>query len=97
MHVRFSDTAEADLDHIYTYIAEQNPRAANRMIDAILISAHQLGHFPFLGRLGRMSDTRELKVPRTPYIIVYTLPDAYHVDIETILHERRCYPPIGEA
>ena len=32
-------------------------------------------------------------MPRIPYFIVYTLPDAYHVDVETIVHTSRNYPP----
>ena len=92
MHVRFSDRAEADLDHIHTHISEQNPAAANRIVDALLSAAYQLESFPFLGRPGREENTRELSVPRTPYFIAYTLPDQYHVDIEAIIHERRKYP-----
>lgn len=93
MHVRFSRTAEADLDAIHDYIAEHNQGAARRIVDALILAADQLGSFPFLGRPGRVDGTRELTVPRTPYIMIYTLPDAYHVDIETIIHTRRQWPP----
>ena len=95
MHVRFSPTAEADLDAIHDYIAEENAIAALRIVDALLLAADQLGAFPFLGRPGRVDGTRELIVPRTPYMMVYTLPDIYHVDIETIVHTRRQWPPVS--
>ena len=93
MHVRLSDKAEADLDHIHRHISEQNPAAADRIVDAILSTAYHLESFPLLGRPGREEDTRELSVPRTPYFIVYTLPDQYYIDIEAIIHERQKYPP----
>lgn len=41
-----------------------------------------------------MPQTRELSVPRTPYIMVYTLPDEFHIDIETIIHMRQQFPPV---
>lgn len=97
MHVRFSPTAESDLDGIHNYIAEHNPAAALRIIDTLILAADQLGAFPFLGRPGRIDGTRELTVPRTPYILIYTLPDAYHVDVETIVHTRRQWPPEPNA
>jgi toxin ParE1/3/4 len=89
--VRFSSYAEADLDDIHTYIAERDPAAAVRLIDNLLKSAFQLGKFPHLGRHGRITGTRELSVPETPYFLVYTLTETT-VDIERILHSRRQYP-----
>jgi toxin ParE1/3/4 len=93
MHLRFSDTAERDLDAIYNHIAKENPAAAQRIVDSLLSAAYQLENFPFLGREGRVPQTRELSVPRTPYYLVYTLPDDYHIDVETIIHERQQFPP----
>ena len=95
MHVRLSDKAEADLEQIHSYIAERNKAAADRIVDTLLATAYQLESFPLLGRPGREPDTRELSVPRTPYFIVYTLPDEYHLDIEAFIHERQQFPPAG--
>ena len=92
MHLRFSDTAEKDLDKIYYDRIEGNPKNAQRMVDNLLTAAYQLENFPLMGREGRVSNTRELSVPRTPFILVYTLPDQYHIDLETIIHERQKYP-----
>lgn len=92
MHLRFSDTAEKDLDKIYKDRVTDNPEAAQRMVDNLLSASYQLESFPFMGREGRVSNTRELSVPRTPFILVYTLPDQYHIDLETIIHERQQYP-----
>jgi toxin ParE1/3/4 len=54
MHLRFSDTAEADLDKIYTEVSKHNPTAPQRVVDALLSAAYQLENFPFLGRVGRI-------------------------------------------
>ncbi len=93
MHVRLTDDARSDLLSIKEYIAKDNPRAAQRVIDAILTSAYQLELFPLLGREGRVEGTRELNLPRIPYFIVYSIPDAYYVDIDRVLHTARRYPP----
>jgi addiction module RelE/StbE family toxin len=94
MHVRFSEAAEADLNAIHDYISQYNQAAALRIIDALLLASFQLEAFPFLGRPGKIRDTRELTVPRTPYFIVYTLPDDYTIDVERILHARLQYPAL---
>ncbi len=93
MHIRFSPDARADLNHIRNHIALQSERSAERVIHAILHAVSYLEKFPFLGRGGRVDGTRELSVQRYPYIIVYTLPDQYHVDIERVLHSRQQFPP----
>lgn len=92
MYVRFSDTAEADLDEIKDTISQDDPRAALLVIDRLVTAAHQLGNFPFLGRPGRIEGTREFSVSRTSYVIVYTLPNETQVDIETFIHTRRNWP-----
>lgn len=93
MHVRFSANAESDLRDIIDFLKPRNDLACERIVTAIMTASDQLSRFPFLGRDGRVAETRELSIPRTPYIIVYTLPDAFHVDIENIVHDRRQWPP----
>ena len=94
MHVRFSDTAEADLQAIYDHIADDNAQAAQRIVDRLIVAAYQLGDFPFLGRPGSVPETREWSVSGTSYFIVYTInDDGAHIDVETIIHTSRQYPP----
>lgn len=93
MHVRFSEDAEADLGAIFDYIAERNPTAALRVMDAISASIRQLESFPLLGRPGRVTGIREMVTPGWPYIVLYSLPDEYHIDIERVLHGARQWPP----
>jgi addiction module RelE/StbE family toxin len=97
MHVRFSDTAENDLQAIHDHIAEDNPQAAQKIVDRLIFAAYQLGDFPFLGRSGDVPDTREWSVSGTSYFIVYSInDDRAHIDVETIIHTSRQYPPHEE-
>lgn len=96
MHARFSRLARADLRSIHSYLVERNPDAAVRVIDRIMIGAATLESFPLLGRPGRVEATRELIVRGLPYIVVYSLPDEYHIDIERVLHGAQLWPPVEE-
>ncbi|WP_207779334.1 type II toxin-antitoxin system RelE/ParE family toxin [Zavarzinia aquatilis] len=52
----------------------------------------RLSEHPHLGRAGRVADTRELVIPRTPYVAVYSIgPDA--IDILAVFHGARRWPP----
>ncbi len=93
MHVRFSRRARSDLRSITSYIAERNPRAAERVIDKIFLAILQLESFPLLGRPGRMERTRELVTRGLPFIVIYALTDEYHIDVERVLHGAQSWPP----
>ena len=95
MHVRFTDEAEVDLDQLHDFLLPLSPQGYERILSAILTAAAQLVSFPFIGRQGRVEDTRELVVPRTPYMLVYWLPDEYHVDVLRVFHTSMKYPPEG--
>lgn len=93
MHVRFSRRARSDLRSIADYIAERNPRAAERAIDKILLAILHLETFPLLGRPGRLEGTRELVTRALPVIVVYEIADDYHINVERVLHAKRQWPP----
>ena len=85
MNVAWSPEAVEDLASLNTYIAEENPGAAREIVLQILRAIEQvLPDNPYVGRPGRVPGTRELVVPRTPYIV------PYRVQQETI-HE--CISP----
>ena len=69
--VAWSLLARRDLEQLRVYIERDNPRAAARTADRILDAAERLEQFPYLGRPGRETATRELVVPRTPYLLIY--------------------------
>jgi addiction module RelE/StbE family toxin len=80
-----------DLEAARRYITEHNPRAASRIHAAILNSVGRLANHPSLGRPGRVDGTRELVVPRTPYLVAYAVLDG-QVMILAIMHSARRWP-----
>ncbi|TFF27429.1 type II toxin-antitoxin system RelE/ParE family toxin [Jiella endophytica] len=92
MHLRISEDAEADLRFLRDYLNPRSPQAYQRILIAIFAAFDQLEVFPLLGREGEVAGTRELTVPRTPYRIVYSLPNAYFLDVERVLHGSLRYP-----
>lgn len=65
MEVRWLDDALAE---IYRYVATDDVRAAARVVESIQAAVRRLNDAPHHGRPGRWPGTRELVVPRTPYI-----------------------------
>jgi len=96
MHVRLTEDAQSDLDAIKGYIEPRSPQGFKRIFSAIFSTLAQLESHPFLGHDGRVEGTREVIVPRTPFIIVSTLNEPSHIDIDRILHGRRRYPLADE-
>jgi addiction module RelE/StbE family toxin len=79
------------LEDIKEHIAAENPAAANRMIERIRAVVTRLADSPGLGRPGRVVGTRELVIPRTPYIVAYRAKGDV-VQIITILHGAQRWP-----
>lgn len=80
-----------DLEAIQDYIADRRPAAATCLGKRIFDQTKALlAKNPNVGRLGRVSGTRELVVSRTPYIVVYRV-DA-RVEILAIIHGARDWP-----
>jgi toxin ParE1/3/4 len=84
--------AERNLEEQLAYIGERNPPAADRLADKIATTVASLADNPRRGRPGRVAGTRELVVPRTPYILVYTVGRDY-VRIHRVLHGAQRWPP----
>jgi toxin ParE1/3/4 len=91
MKIVWLATAERDLDALTDYIAEENPQAALRMYDTVRRSVDRLGSFPQIGRIGRVEQTRELVIPKLPYIVVYSIVPQ-EVRILAVLHTSRKWP-----
>lgn len=92
MHVELSDSAQADIDNIRSYLGPRSEKGLERVLTAIFTSIGQLEKFPFIGRKGRVEGTFEVFVPRTPFIVVYTVPNDFFVKVEAVLHTARAYP-----
>ena len=58
--------------HLRSYIARDNPKAANQIATMLLDAVERLAELPNLGRPGRVVGTRELVVPGTRCVIPYS-------------------------
>ena len=81
------DDRDAQLD----YIAEENPLAAIEQGDRIANHVDNLLQHPEMGRAGRKKSTRELVVPRTPFIVVYRI-KGEKIEILRVLHGAQQWP-----
>jgi toxin ParE1/3/4 len=91
VRIEWSRFALADRDLIFDYIANESPQAAVAIDLEIEQQISSLATFPSSGRIGRVPETRELIINRTPYIAAYKLtPDT--VVVLRILHSAQLWP-----
>lgn len=95
MNVNLTPNAYDDLQAIRDWIARDNERAAERVISRILQTVAMFGRFPMLGRVGRVEGTREFSVVGLPYFIVYSLASESDIDVLSVVHSARQYPPVA--
>ncbi|MFB9951027.1 type II toxin-antitoxin system RelE/ParE family toxin [Rhizobium puerariae] len=93
MNVSFTPQAIADLLEIHTHIAQFDQNAADRVLSRIRQVIEIFENFPLLGREGSVEDTREFAISGLPYTIVYRIASPSDLDILTIIHQRKLYPP----
>ena len=91
MTVVWSPRAISHLADLRDHIARDNPDAAGRVAMALLAAVERLAEFPNLGRPGRVSGTRELVVPGTPYVIPYRL-RGDRLEVIAVFRERQRWP-----
>jgi toxin ParE1/3/4 len=85
MKLRWLSPALANLDRVYEYIAQENPKAARFVFTRIQATTQKLKRFPNAGRVGQVAGTRELVVPNLPYVIVYRVTET-EVQILRVWH-----------
>ncbi|MEH2224756.1 type II toxin-antitoxin system RelE/ParE family toxin [Nostoc sp.] len=61
MKVFWTETAVENLSAIYTYIAQNSPRYATRIIDRITKRSQQLANFPLSGRIVPEFETEQIR------------------------------------
>ncbi len=98
MSVRWTRKALSDLESIHDAIASDRPVSAERVIRELLSSGEGLSRHPRQGRPGRMPQTRELPVPRLPYLLVYTLTSSLtdrqaDATVLRVIHGAMRWPP----
>jgi toxin ParE1/3/4 len=92
MNIVWSPEAIQDLISLRAYIAEDSPAGARRIALRILHDIeYLLPDNPHIGRPGRVPGTRELVIPRTPYIVPYRMQGA-SIQILRVYHGARRWP-----
>jgi toxin ParE1/3/4 len=80
MNLVWGDRAKRDLRELISYISEGSVQTAELVAGRIDRATELLAFMPRMGRKGRVAETYELVVPRTPYILAYRLrPDAVRI------------------
>ena len=94
MNIEWSDEALADLSSLHTFVAKDNPVAAQKLATAIVTSVKKnLPDNPHMGRPGRVNGTRELVVSNTSYIVPYRIKSGI-IQILRVYHGARRWPEI---
>ena len=87
--VLFSKSAQTDLLEAWLYIAEENPAAADRVLDVIEREAKALSNQPLMGRARPELGAGVRTWPTsTPYVLFY-VPDQEGIAIVRVLHHAR--------
>jgi len=86
MKVHWTTTAEAHLDAIYAYIAQDSPQYAMRMVDRLTRRSQQIADFPLSGRKVPEYEADQIReVIEGPYRIIYHIkPD--QIDVLAVIH-----------
>lgn len=91
MKLRYTPRAKLDLAEIHDYIAQENPLAAKRVIQLLRKAAETLTQNPQIGRLGRITGTRELIVGRFPFMLAYRI-EPEEIQVLAVAHTARLWP-----
>ena len=94
MRIAWTDAALRDLAAARAFITLDQPLAAARQIELVVVAAGRLAQFPNSGRPGRRAGMRELVVGCAPYVLPYRLRGDV-VEILRVLHGRQRWPGEG--
>jgi plasmid stabilization system protein ParE len=95
MQVRWLRTALRNLDEEAAYIADDAPAAARLVVRRVLAAVDLLVDQLALGRPGRVPGTRELVVPKTRYLVPYSV-RRETIEILRVFHPSRRLPQRGQ-
>ena len=92
MNILWSPEAIEDLTSLRAYIAKDDRAAARGVVLHIMRNIEQLlPDNPQMGRPGRVPGTRELVIPKTPFIVPYRL-QRNVIQILRVYHGARRWP-----
>jgi len=73
LKLRWTRRALADFEQAHDHIAQDNPEAARQIAQRLLDATETLLEYPRIGRVGEDEDSREWRVDKTPYLLVYAI------------------------
>lgn len=85
MKVFWSVRALRNIEEIYNYVAADKPEAARRLAEKLMLAGDELANHPYLGRVARPGELRELIVGS--YLLVYRVRD--EIEIVAVVHGAR--------
>lgn len=86
MKVRWTDTAEKHLDAIFSYIAQDSPEYAKRMVDRLTRRSQQIAKFPFSGRRVPEHDADQIReVIEGSFRVIYHI-KSDQIDVLAVIH-----------
>jgi toxin ParE1/3/4 len=91
LKARWTRRAYRQLEAALTFVAEENPIAAGQIAQCIYNAERVLCDNPMVGRLGRVSGTREWAIKGAPYLLGYSVQEQYLV-ILALLHSKQQWP-----
>ena len=81
-----------DIGKIFDYISQEDEDAASRVAQKIYDASKELDKNPQMGRKGTITKTRELVIPKWPYILIYRHQENSEVEILRVLHAKQRWP-----
>ena len=94
MKIRIAPAASAHLEAVFQYLDGISSKIAVQQMKRIFEGIGQLKRFPESGPAGRVEGTRELAIPRTPFVVVYSIhQDVIH--IVAVLHGAQRWPQLS--
>jgi plasmid stabilization system protein ParE len=88
--IDWSGPALDDVERIVRFLLREDAALASAMAQRVFDAAQSLSTLPDRARVGRMKRTRELLVPNSPCVIVFSREQSVH--ILRVLHARQKWP-----
>ena len=96
MKVSYSDTALAEVEDIFAYIATDSPAAAARVVKAVEAVIERLAIFPLSAVGTEVRGVRVAPLRRYPYLIFYSI-EGDTLFIRNIRHGARRRPAFTQS
>ncbi|MEH1786222.1 MAG: type II toxin-antitoxin system RelE/ParE family toxin [Nostoc sp.] len=86
MKVFWTETAVNHLSSIYTYISQNSPHYAQRLVERLTQRSEQISQFPLSGRIVLEFETKQIReVIEGSYRIIYYI-KSDQIDVLAVLH-----------